>query len=184
MCTVSLEIEWQGPDLYIWYFVYTFNVYKLNAESCLVPYCQWIWYLFWLIDSGGTIAGLSLGSWLGTLKAKVCFHFYKAVGYIHLEQFGMAFRLFATLLFCLSHIHCSLSTGVKQKKIIIITIIKISHKSYMSSMKWFFGVLYLDPNERQGFVRPIKFMLGANIKRQGQFSNFRGRGSLIILFIR
>ena len=33
-------------------------------------------------------------------------------------------------------------------------------------------------------VRPIKLMLGANIKGQGQFSKFRGRGSLVILLIR
>ena len=29
-----------------------------------------------LIFSGGTIAGLSLGSWLGALKAKVCILIY------------------------------------------------------------------------------------------------------------
>ena len=33
-------------------------------------------------------------------------------------------------------------------------------------------------------VRPIKLMLGANIKGQRQFSNFRGRGSLVILLTR
>jgi hypothetical protein len=32
---------------------------------------------FLLISSGGTIAGLSLGSWLGTLKAKVCLPSYE-----------------------------------------------------------------------------------------------------------
>ncbi|ESR41666.1 hypothetical protein CICLE_v10013287mg [Citrus x clementina] len=32
-------------------------------------------------------------------------------------------------------------------------------------------------------VRPIKLMLGVNIKGQGPFSNFRDRGSLVILLI-
>ena len=33
-------------------------------------------------------------------------------------------------------------------------------------------------------VRPKKLILGVNIKDQGQFSNFRDNGSLVILFIR
>ena len=33
-------------------------------------------------------------------------------------------------------------------------------------------------------VRPIKLMLGTNIKGQGQFSNFKGMGNLVILLIR